>query len=342
MRSMEGGYACCRHFATSAPRTSRAFRTTGGRRASFGVGRGHGGSIDPEAYASLRLALQSRGTSGGSTLLVLEDRLPIAARWTLYALGSVEGQRVRRPRDPVAAWLLRRHPQLLPTFASPSVLAMIRACASLVDRMIEEEVHRARIRGETLVYHGFGGGFDARWYRLTREMRDVVRAHREVDEPDVLNLKDKLLSASSFAELWSGIVREGSVRDRWTVTPTGQGRPLVVMEGAATRLGADGLLTLLARVRREAPNAHVLVDLPGFLGPGPVPTRPTAAGTARARWLGATSTGAATVRSRQLLALGYRIVEDTWLAARPELRAPSGMPICPGMEAIRVLRLHPG
>lgn len=272
---------------------------------------------------------------------MIEERLPIAARWTLYALGSVEGQRVRRPRDPVAAWLLRRHPQLLPTFASPSVLAMIRACASLVDRMIAEEVHEARLRGEFLTYHAFGVGFDARWYRLMRDMRDVVRAHREVDEPDVVMLKDRLLSSSSFAEAWSVIEREGSVRERWNIADDGQSRPLVVLEGTATRLGADGLLALLARIRRQAPRAHVILDVPGFLGPGPMASRPAAAGTARVRWLSALSTGAAIVPVRALTELGYEVQEDFWLAARPELRAPSGMPICPGMEACRVLRLHP-
>src|SRR6478672_5744125 len=97
---------------------------------------------------------------------MLELRLPIITRWTVYALGAVEGQRVRRPRDPVAAWLLRRHPKLLPTFAAPSILSMIRARASIVDRMIEDEAYRVRRRAGKLTFWGFGGGFDARWYRL--------------------------------------------------------------------------------------------------------------------------------------------------------------------------------
>lgn len=272
---------------------------------------------------------------------MIEERLPIAARWTLYALGSVEGQRVRRPRDPVAAWLLRRHPQLLPTFAAPSVLAMIRARASLVDRMIECEVHHARLRGEAIAYHGFGGGFDARWYRLLREMRDVIRAHREVEEPEVLLLKDRLLSTSTFAPVWADIVQDKAAPDGWSVAAGEDARPLVVLEGVAARAGAEGLLALLAKIRADAPTAHVLVDMPGFLGQAPPTQGPQTPGNARARWVSALRSGAALIRTHQLTALGYRVVEDVWLGARPELRAPSGIPICSGMEALRVARLHP-
>src|SRR5687767_16009825 len=96
---------------------------------------------------------------------MLEHRLPIVTRWTLYALGAVEGQRVRRPRDPVAAWLLRRHPKLLPTFAAPSILSMIRARAAIVDRMIEDEVHRVRNANVGPAHRRFGRGLAARWYR---------------------------------------------------------------------------------------------------------------------------------------------------------------------------------
>lgn len=271
---------------------------------------------------------------------MFEDRIPIATRWALYAMGSIEGHRVRRPRDPVAAWLLRRYPQLVPTYAAPSVLAMIRASASLVDQAIAEEVDLARARGETLTYHGVGGGFDARWVRLMRDMRDVIQVHREVEEPDLLDLKDRLLGSSSFAEAWSGIVLDRSTRERWSVAEGDTSRSLVVLEGVASRLGADGLLSLLARFRRDSPNIRVVVDLPGFLGPGPVPARPTAGGTSRLRWLGAGNTGAAILRGSDLARLGYRVVDDTWLSARPDLRATSGTPICPGMDALRVLRLH--
>src|SRR6187551_18007 len=137
----------------------------------------------------------------------MEHRLPIVTRWTLYALGAVEGQRVRKPRDPVAAWLLRRHPKLLPTFAAPSILAMIRARASIVDRMIEEEAHRVRNLGGLLTYWGFGGGFDARWYRLRPTLEQVITTHNEVEEPDVMDFKNHALADSTFSTAWQRIQR---------------------------------------------------------------------------------------------------------------------------------------
>ena len=282
---------------------------------------------------------------------MLEDRVPIAARWSLYALGTVEGQRVKRPRDPVAAWLLRRHPQLLPSFAAPSVLAMIRASTAVVDRMIEDEVARARALGERLAYHGFGCGFDARWYRLTREMRDVVRHHVEIDEPDVMTLKDRLLSVSTFAEAWSDIRREGTAHGDWAVRAPDTERPLVVMDGAPARLGADALEALLGRIRDQAPRAHVIVDLPGFVTPDPVhPEHALGAAAAdrlapelggRTRWTALRGTAAFALSSARLAALGWTAVEDARFAARPELRAPSGLVMCPGVDAHRALRLHP-
>lgn len=272
---------------------------------------------------------------------MLEDRVPIAARWSLYALGTVEGPRVKRPRDPVAAWLLRRHPRLLPSFASPSVIAMLRACAAVIDRMIEEEVATARARDEVLAYHGFGGGFDARWYRLTRGMGDVVRHHVEIDEPEVMRLKHRLLSGSTFADAWSAIRHEGTEAAEWGIHGALAARPLVVLEGAAARLGADELEALLARLRRQAPDAHVLLDLPGFLTSEPAGDRPPLEPLSRSRWSALDGMATRALSRRRAAELGWRVVEDLRFAARPELRAPSGLPMCPAVEGFRALRLHP-
>ena len=132
-------------------------------------------------------------------------QIPIAARWTLYALGAVDGQRVRRPRDPVAAWLLRRQPGLLPPTAIPSVLTMIRARTSIVDRMIEEEIARARCLGTKIAYWSFTPGFDARWYRILALVGDAIGVLREVEDPDLLALKTALLEESTFARQWTRI-----------------------------------------------------------------------------------------------------------------------------------------
>ena len=271
---------------------------------------------------------------------MIEQRLPIATRWTLYALGAVEGQRVRRPRDPVAAWLLRRHPQLLPTFAAPSILSMIRARANIVDRMIEEIVNRARLADETLDFWGFGGGFDARWYRLMREMDDVVVSHQEVEEPALMEFKEELLPSSAFANAWERIRKHSEAKHNWTVQST-DSRPLVTLEGVSTRLGPQKTLSLLARLRQDAPEATVILDLPGFLNSSVgLGGRPAVVGSVRSRWSSATASGAAQIKTAEIAALGFEVVEDSWFAARPELRAPSGMPICSGMEAFRVMLLQ--
>jgi O-methyltransferase involved in polyketide biosynthesis len=240
----------------------------------------------------------------------------------------------------VAAWLLRRHPKLLPTFAAPSILAMIRARAAIVDRMIEDEVHRVRQASGGLTYWGFGGGFDARWYRLRPALHDVIRVHCEVEEPDVMDFKNQALADSSFAHAWERIHRLPIKEDRWTVHDATAEHTLVVLEGVASRLGIEGLKRLLGRVRRDAPASRVIVDLPGILQ-STSGGQAIAVGSARSRWASPFGTGASALKTRELRRLGWAVFEDVWLAARPELRAPSGIAICSGMEALRVLHLYP-
>lgn len=270
----------------------------------------------------------------------MEHRLPIVTRWTLYALGAVEGQRVRRPRDPVAAWFLRRHPKLLPTFAAPSILSMIRARSAIVDRMIEEEVTRVRANGRALALWSFGAGFDARWYRLRPAHQDVVVSHNEVEDPTVLQFKDQALAASSFAGLWDSVQRIPVAEDRWGIANPSADPTLVVLEGVASRVGLEGLRRLLGRVRQDAPHARVIVDLPGILHSTST-AQAVAVGVARSRWMSAVGTGASALQARDLARLGWVARDDVWLAARPELRAPSGVAMCAGMEALRVLYLAP-
>ena len=266
-------------------------------------------------------------------------QIPIAARWTLYALGAVDGQRVRRPRDPVAAWLLRRQPTLLPPTAIPSVLTMIRARTSVVDRMIEEEVARARADGSGIAYWGFASGFDARWYRLLALVGDVIRSHREVDDADVLALKSELLAESTFARQWTRIRQHRLEALDWAVESEPGTFPLVVLEGAATRLGIPALKAMLGRIREATPTARVIVDLPGVLDDRP-PVAPPQPAFGRGRWGAVHESAASAITTRDLRLLGWRVVDDTGLCARPELRGPSGSVICAGMEALRVLRLE--
>jgi len=245
---------------------------------------------------------------------------------------------VRRPRDPVAAWLLRRHPKLLPTFAAPSILSMIRARTTIVDQLIGMELDRVEV-GQ-LTYWSLGSGFDARWYRLKSLLQGRLRAHHEVDEPDVIAFKDRVLSASSFAGHWGTVHREGVGEAQWTVPPH-DGALLVNLEGVSVRLGVPGTKALLKRLRRDAPTATVILDLPGILQPQVATGRAAAVTSARSRWMSAGATGAVSITTRTLGHLGWQVVDDVFSSARPELRAPSGMPICSGVEALRVVRLRP-
>jgi O-methyltransferase involved in polyketide biosynthesis len=279
------------------------------------------------------------GAPGGHTLLQPRET-PIVSRWTLFALGTVEGERIRRPKDPVAAWLLQRSPDLMPPQAVGSVLTMIRARAAIIDRMIEEEVQASVRMEENLDFWSVGGGFDARWYRIKTLMSDAVRKHFEIEEPGVLEVKNTLLGESSFRATWNTIERWPMSPGEWTVRTRGHGN-LVVLEGASTRLSPKALRDLLKRIRSDAPNARVILDTPSFVSMlHSDATLPRGAAGAELesddeldnpfRW------------SRKFLKrLGWEVREDQWLTSRPMLDAPSpGMVSLPGMEAFRVLRMR--
>lgn len=188
---------------------------------------------------------------------------------------------------------------------------MMRARASVIDRYLQEELDLARQRGEQLDYWGFGGGFDARWYRLMPLLSEVVRNHYEVENSEILDLKNELLGESSFASSWDAVQQVPLAEANWHVDS--QGRPvLVVLEGAWTRLGDERLKALLQAIQADVAGAHVIVDVPTTArGWGP----------------------------RDLEGAGWVRAEETWLTRRRQLVAPTGVVICPGMEAVRVLRL---
>jgi O-methyltransferase involved in polyketide biosynthesis len=237
----------------------------------------------------------------------------------------------------VAAWLLRRHPKLLPTFAAPSILTMLRARSQIVDGMVADEIARAKAAGEALSYWSVGGGFDARWYRLRPQLTGIA-GHHELEDPEVMAFKEEVLADSTFAGHWGEIRRDTAVERKWCIPPTDE-PVLIVLEGVAVRLGVPRLRELLERLRGDVPRATILLDLPGMLQSQQVTGAALAVGTARARWTSAAATGAASLTRRQIHHLGWRVHDDVWMSARPELRAPSGVAICSGMEAFRVLRL---
>ncbi len=249
-----------------------------------------------------------------------EVRLPLIARLTLYALGAVEGRRIRRPVDPVAAWLIRTHPSLLHSESAPAAFTTIRARTSIVDELIGEEVDRTRSLGRRMTLMSFGGGFDARWYRLLPIIGQTVDKLIEIESPGLLEHKNKLLADSPYAALWDKVERRAEAEGSWSQTRRPADRttqPVVVMEGLAGRLEPVALRTLLSNLREHMPEARVLMGLPGYSGnPG--------------AWSG-----------KQLHQLGWRIDTDVRLSPRGRLVAQSGKEICAGMHGLRVLRLLP-
>lgn len=246
---------------------------------------------------------------------MIEQRLPVIARWMLFALGTVEGKRIHRPVDPVAAWLLKHHPNLLPSIPQSALLTTIRARTELVDRLMHDEFDRARTTGERLVTWSLGGGFDARWARFLGAHHDVVAEHREVESPTLLDLKHRLLQESPFVDAWARVVRRALPEERWTVEPRAGTRPLVLFETGAGRLDDEKLRHALYTLRNDAPDARVIVGLPAITDK-------------EKRWT-----------PRQIATIGWRIVDDLHLANRGRLMSPHGGELCPGMYAFRLVRL---
>lgn len=269
---------------------------------------------------------------------VQETQIPTVAQWSIYAMGVVEGNRIRRAKDPVASWLLRRFPELESQYGVPSVLSMIRERAAIVDRMLVEEFHRAERMGTLVDYTRMGGGFDGRFYRLFPHHLDRLHRMTELEEPELLAVKNAMLRHSNFVDEWSRVEQVALPVHDWTMKPS-TGLPVVNLEGAATRIGLRLLVRVLGAIRRDCPQARVILDLPNFLNRTGSGTLPPPTGPTRLRWENLDRTGAGRIEVGHLRELGWSVDEDLWLVSRPELRAANGVTICPGVEGLRVLRL---
>ena len=257
-------------------------------------------------------------------------RIPIASRWSLLALGSAQVGKApfRAVNDPVAAWLLKRAPQLRPQESVPTVMTMIRCRTRVLDRMIREELEEARQDGLRVELWSIGGGFDGRWSRLESTTRDVVDRVVELDIPDVARTKAELISESRFAAQYSSVEVQARPSEEWSVDAT-QRRVIVVLDGVSTRLRPEQLQALLCRVRRDAPDARVVIDLPSFLKVIHPTDRVEVQDEDPYQW-----------PRRVFHELGWEVTEDQWLKNRPTLQSARGRGLTPGMEAVRVVRLR--
>jgi hypothetical protein len=261
---------------------------------------------------------------------MIEQRLPVLSRWVLCALGATEARQARRPLDPVAGWLMKHHSFLQPSIPQPALLLTIRARFELVDRMLDDELHLAKQRGQNLSVWSFGSGFDGRWWRYGPRVCPTVRSWREVEAPALLELKHRLLSNSPFSESWATVTQKALTEDQWTTAergffrslPTLTGgwrrtgdRPLVIFEAGPHRVTDAELRAFLVRLRGDAPEATVICGLP----------TPDMTDTV---W-----------RSRSLAELGWRVDEDVVHATRGRLMGKTGNEIVTGMYGFRVARL---
>ncbi len=253
-----------------------------------------------------------------------EQRLPIACRWSLRALGSVEPGSSPSPRDPVSAWLLKQRPALAPQFAAPSILTMVRVRSVWFDERIAEF-----LSGPGTVVT-VGSGLDSRWSRLPHAAERFV----EVEEPSLIEFKSSLFEGSMFSEVWKRVRSISAAEADWPGAPV-DGPVIVALEGVSTRLGGRGLRVLLGRLRRSYPDAALLVDVPGFL------TSTTGSSVGGAQWEPFGSQGAAHLSHAEIRALGLEIHEDQTLVGRPDLRLAFNGTRCPGMEPLRLLSLRP-
>lgn len=254
-----------------------------------------------------------------------EQRLPIACRWSLRALGTSEVGGSAGPRDGVSAWLLKQRPALAPQFAAPSILTMVRVRAEWFDARVAE--HLAGGPGPVV---SVGAGLDTRWSRLGGGPERFL----EIEEPSVLDYKAGLLTDSPHATAWRSVTTRAVSEAEWPGADLPDAR-LVVLEGASTRLGGRGFRVLLARLRRALPDARLLVDIPGFL------TSATGSSQGGASWEPFGQHGPAHLTREELAQYGLEIDEDLVLAGRPDLRLAFNGTRCPGMEPLRVLVLRP-
>lgn len=242
--------------------------------------------------------------------------LPVLARWMVLALGSTGSERLR-PMDPVARWLLRERPGLRPSMPAPSLTASLRARTRLVDQLLLEELRRLSRSGPISLWT-LGAGFDARWWRLGRSMRELdVRPH-EVDTAEMLGTKQHLLRGSRYAEAYAQVRRAPSGEQDWRVRVEPGRSALVLVESLAGRWNGDRLMGLLMGIREEHPDASVIAC---------VPCKPAR----RTRW--------STAALRQP---GWQVAADVYVAARDRLVSRAGHELAMGLYPYRVVVLRPG
>ena len=247
----------------------------------------------------------------------MDTRLPLITRLTLSALGEARGGRVRAAIDPVAAWMLKRQPDLHPYGAAQAAFTTIRARTALVDRMIFDSAQIARDQGHKLSLWNLGPGFDARWFRLLPRLDDVFVGVREVEEPSLLSLKNGLLEQSPYGDSWHKVVRRALPSASWSVDARRGDRLLVLMEGLAGRMNQDQLEATLTRVHEASKECTAIVGLPG-VGEDDA-----------ARW--------SVTRMRRL---GWKVHEDARMGSRGRLILASGGEECPGTYPLRVMRME--
>lgn len=236
--------------------------------------------------------------------------LPETVLIGLRAAGFVGEQWITRPRDAVAAWLLRTGLQVEDHPIPSRDLFGARIVGQLIDRALAEEF--AAAAGSTVAVTTIGGGFDGRWADF-----EGVAEWSEVEEPEILALKQRLLRGSPFSRRWSRVSVDAERIAAWRVPHRDVDVHLVVLQRLGERLGESKLRALLRRVRAEE-RAVVFLDL------GELPT------SSRPRW-----------SNRVLAQQGWRVVVRHEHEPRRRVADQTNEELIGGVGRQHLLRLVP-
>jgi hypothetical protein len=240
--------------------------------------------------------------------------LPDAVRSRLFALGMVDGNRIRTPMDSIQSWLIRRAPPLVDEqeFFMPR-MSRQRAVSRQIDRFLSMELSQKDAIHDLW---SFGGGFQTRWYRF-RSTRKVH--HRDVETPEVMAYKEEMYGESPWGNEWFDGECDGKPVAEWTVSAS-ENRPLVVLESLWERLGAEVLRGLLLRIHHDMKSdGRVLLDLPGHGHATEGPWWPDG----------------------DLRRMGWRVEADVRAGHRRQLATATQVVVAPSVEPFRVVVLSP-
>lgn len=246
-----------------------------------------------------------------------EYQVPRIIAINSLALGAAYSGVGGQPIDSVSSWLIEKHPQLLPFGDYKSVLTTLRLRCLSVDRVVAEYLRRVRDSGETRVVVTIGGGLDARWRRLCSQYEGVVSQVQEVEDPDILLLKELLLQESPYDEEWEKVLPCPDSDGSFLPTETYEDPPIFVLDLLDLRMGSELFLQFLTHLHGVTEKSIVVGVLPGC-----------------------EEDEVESWSCSALHQLGWKVIEEERLYSRDELTVESGEKLCYGRFSMRVVLME--